>query len=333
MFRFAPITSGLYTTWRRLMNPDPPGSNATDWPAVVGSVRALAKVPEGVGPDVMHITAGVRGFASAFIYWYSRVISEAVPQYRTLIIKRINPFIRRIQLDGLNVEDATRRLVEDYESRNFVTAGGWALERLATEASTDAQKSPAEGIDLQRVDPRTGEYYLYVLKSGLVTRNSDIVNALKRHTRSAEKLLRQDKSSGRVLANYAILAGKTTSSFEDAVRRPSSSEFWGEILGVDEASGVALALAMAAEAGKLLRNDVEEHLSALRLVVGDYIAERDDANVVDWEFIAMRNMSTPENWQAEDRRRNKQALDRLAGSGYVVTKKTTDKSATRTKKT
>jgi hypothetical protein len=44
-------------------------------------------------------------------------------------------------------------------------------------------------------------------------------------------------------------------------------------------------------------------------------------------------MSTPENWQAEDRRRNKQALDRLAGSGYVVTKKTTDKSATRTKKT
>lgn len=309
------------------MSPGPPESSAADWAAVVSSVRTLAKLPEGSGPDDVHIIAGVRGFANAFIYWYSRVISEAVPLYRTLIIKRINPFIRRIQLDGLNVKDATRRLVEDYDSRNFVTAGGWALERLASDASVDAQKSAAKGIDLQRVDPLTGDHYLYVLKSGLVTRNSDIVDALKRNSRQAEKLLKQDKSGGSVHANWAVLAGKTTSSFEDGVRRPSSAEFWGEILGLDESSAVALALAMAAAAGQLLRNDVEEHLGALRLVVGDYIAERDDENVVDWEFIAMRNMSTPANWQAEDRKRNKRALDRLAATGYVVTKKTAKKSA------
>lgn len=327
MSRFARITSGLYTTWRRLVNPDPPGSNAANWAAVVGSVRAIANLPEGTGPDDVHIAAGVRGFTSAFNFWYSRVISEAVPQYRTLIIKRINPFIRRIQLDGLNVEKATRRLVEDYESRNFVTAGGWALERLASDASTVAQKSAARGIDLQRIDPQTGDHYLYVVKSGLVTRNSDIVNALKQHTRSAEKVLRQDKSSGGVHPTYAICAGKTTSSFEDGVRRPSSAEFWSEIFGMDESSAVAVALAMAAAAGKLLLSDVEEHLDALRLVVGDYVAKRDDENVVDWDFIAMRNMSTPENWQAEDRKRNKRALDRLAATGYVATKKTTKKSA------
>jgi hypothetical protein len=90
-------------------------------------------------------------------------------------------------------------------------------------------------------------------------------------------------------------------------------------LGLDELSGVKLALAMAAVAGQMLRNDVEEHLNALRLVVGDYISKRDDENTVDWEFIAMRNMQTPKNWQAEDRRRHKRALDRLASTGYVVT--------------
>ena len=303
------------------MSPDPPVGNAVDSAAIVQSVRTLADLPEGVGPDDIHIAAGVRGFASAFIYWYSRVISEAVPKYRTLIIKRINPFIRRIQLDGLNVEESARRLVEDYDSRNFVTAGGWALERLASDASPEAQKSAAEGIDLQRVDPVTGDQYLYVMKSGLVTRNSDIVKALKRNSRQAEKLLRQDKSTGRVHANWAVVAGKTQSSFEDGVRRPSSAEFWGEILGVDESDGVVLALAMTAVAGQLLRNDVEEHLRALRFVVRDYIADRNDDTVVDWEFIAKRNMQTPQNWQAEDRRRHKRAMEHLSDTGYVVTKK------------
>ena len=49
--------------------------------------------------------------------------------------------------------------------------------------SPDGQKSSAEGIDIQRLDSGTGEYHLYVLKSGLVTRNSAIMKALKRNAR------------------------------------------------------------------------------------------------------------------------------------------------------
>jgi hypothetical protein len=309
------------------MTSSPSASDADDWTAAVAAVRALANLPEGTGPDDIHVAAGVRGFASAFTYWYGRVISEAVPDYRNLIIKRINPFIRRIQLDGLNVKDSARRLVEDYDSRNFVTAGGWALERLASDASPDAQKSAAEGIDLQRFDPVTGNQHLYVLKSGLVTRNSDIVKALKLNSRRAEKLLRQDKSAGAIVANWVVLAGKTQSSFEDGVRRPSSAEFWGEVFGLNEADGVALALAMTAVAGQLLRNDLKEHLNALRLVVGDYIAKRDDDSSVDWEFIARRNMQTTQNWQSEDKERHKRAMDRLAVTGYTVAKKSRGSAA------
>ena len=83
---------------------------------------------------------------------------------------------------------------------------------------------------------------------------------------------------------------------------------------------------MSAVAGQLLRNDLEEHLDALRLVVGDYIAERDNDAVVDWEFIARRNMQTPQNWQTEDRTRHKRAMDRLAASGYLIAKKTAKNS-------
>jgi hypothetical protein len=271
-----------------------------------------------MGMDDLHVVAGVRGFAGAFNYWYTRVVREAVRDYRNLIIKRINPFIRKIQLDSLDPHEAARRLVEDWENRNFVTAGGWALEALASDASPDAQKSAAEGIDLQRFDPATGDHYLYVLKSGLVTRNSDIVKALKRNSRQAERLLRQGRSTGTIYANWAVLAGKTSSTFEDGVRRPSSAEFWGEMFGLDQDSAVALALAMAAAAGPLIRSDVEEHLRALQTLVADYIASREDNHEVDWEFIAKRNMQTPENWRTEDRARHKRALSRLAATGYTL---------------
>ena len=40
---------------------------------------------------------------------------EAVPKYRDLIIKRINPFIRRVQLDPFNTSETARRLIEDYK--------------------------------------------------------------------------------------------------------------------------------------------------------------------------------------------------------------------------
>lgn len=281
-------------------------------------MRALAPVTGESGPDDAHIAAGVRGFADAFDYWYTRVIREAVPAYRNLIIKRINPFVRRLQLDGLDATTAARRLVEDYDSRNFVTAGGWALEALASDASRDAQKSPAEGIDLQRFDPEANTYHLYVLKSGIVTRNSDIVSALKRNSRQAERLLRQGRSTGAVVANWAVVANKTSSTFEDGVRRPSSAEFWGEVLALDESEAVDLALAMAGVAGRLVLNDAERHLKALKILVADYVAERENAAVVDWEFVARRNMQTPDRWRSEDSERHARASQCLAATGYQL---------------
>jgi hypothetical protein len=308
-------------TWRRLLTQEQRPTIPLRSADIIAAVRELAGVPAGVGPDDANIVAGVRGFAEAFHYWYVRVIRNAVPDYRNLIIKRINPFIRRIQLDGLTTSEAAQRLVEDYDSRNYVTAGGWALEALASDGSPDAQKSAAEGIDLQRFDPLTGDHHLYVLKSGMVTRNSDIVKALKRNSRQAEKLLRQGRSTGAVHANWAVLAGKTSSTYEDGVKRPSSAEFWGEIFRLDEVQAVDLALAMAAVAGQMIKNDARGHLLALQLLVRDYIADRNEDHVVDWEFLARLTLQTPENWRAEDRARHVRALGQLTGIGYVIAPK------------
>jgi sugar phosphate isomerase/epimerase len=168
-------------------------------------------------------------------------------------------------LDGLGSTSSAERLVDDYARRNFVTAGGWALEELAIESSPSLQKSTAERIDAQRQDPTTSDYHLYVLKSGLVTRNSDIVNALKRHGRSAERLLRQGRATTNVHLNYVILQGKTESSFADGVARPASAEFWAEILGVAEDEAIEFALAMAAEAGRRVTSDASAHRNAMAL--------------------------------------------------------------------
>jgi hypothetical protein len=279
----------------------------------------LAGLASDEDPDDDHLYAGVREFTRAFDYWYGRVLREkSVRNFRQLIIARINPFVRRIELDGLDSQATAARLVEDYNSRNFVTAGGWALEAMAGAAGVDVQKSPAEGIDLQRFEPATGDYHLYVLKSGLVTRNSDIVKALKRNARQAERLLRQSHGTGAVHANWVVLAGKTRSTFEDGVHRPSSAEFWAAMLRLDERRAVDAALAMAAEAGQLVRRDASDHVEALKTLVATYIGQRDAPDQVDWEFIALRNMSEPAGWRAEDRQRHARAVETLAATGYVI---------------
>lgn len=264
----------------------------------------------------------MEAFVEAFDFWYIRVMREAVPDYRKLIVMRINPFVRRIECDGMNAVETARRLVEDYNSRNFVTAGGWAIEALAASGRPEVHKSGIAGIDIDRRDPASGEYHLYVLKSGLVTRNSDIIAALKRNARQAEKQLRQSRTTKSVRANYAIAAGKTTSSFEDGVWRPSSGEFWGEMLGLPEENAVDLALAIAAEAGGLVRSDAADHIEALKLLVADYIAERANPRSVDWEFIAKRNMQKAPSWRQEDKERHMQAMDKLEASGYVIAPRT-----------
>ena len=75
---------------------------------------------------------------------------------------------------------------------------------------------------------------------------------------------------------------------------------------------------MAAVAGPYIRNDAAEHLAALRLLVADYIAVRSDNEIVDWEFVALRNMGTPDKWKAEDKARHSRALEVLAASGYAL---------------
>lgn len=291
----------------------------TDVQALVDRVRATSGVAAGTGPTDGHILAGVRGFVKAFDYWYIRFLEEkAIPQYRTNIIARINPFIRRIDCDGLTARETAERIVDIYSERNFVTAGGWALEALARRASPDAQKSPAEGIDLQRYDSLTDSYHLYVIKSGPITRNSDIINALKQNAREAQSRLRQEHADGSVTANYAVAFGVLKTTDKDGVRRPSSAQFWSEILGdLVEDDAIEMVLAIVAEAATIMRHsEASSHLEALKLLVADYIARRDDDKVVDWEFIAKRNMCDRKEWKAEDAQRHERATKKLDDSGY-----------------
>lgn len=273
-------------------------------------------MPAGHGPDDESIVAGIRAFTESFEYWYVRVIREVVPKYRASIVARINPFVRRIELDDLDAVEAARVLVNDYTSRQFVTAGGWAIEALATSASPTAQKSATEGIDLQRHVKKTNDYHLYVVKSGTVTRNSDILAALKRNARQAEKILRQDRGTGAIIANYIVAAGKTSSTFADGIRRPASAEFWAEILDLPEEDAVDLALAMAKVAGDLIQSDAAVHEEALVTLISTYIADPDEPAAVDWEFLAERTMRKREAWKAQDKQRDRRAQAALVASGY-----------------
>ena len=89
--------------------------------AVVASVRSLSGVPAGgAGPDDARIFEAVEAFVEAFDFWYIRVMREAVPEYRKLIVMRINPFVRRIECDEM---DATQ------------TATGWSRTTIAATSS------------------------------------------------------------------------------------------------------------------------------------------------------------------------------------------------------
>lgn len=286
--------------------------------SLVARIRAAVGLAVHEAPDDAHLLDAVRGFIDAFEYWYIRVMQGAVPKYRALLIARINPFMRRIELDGLDADAAAQRLVLDYNSRNFVTAGGWAIEEMAVRMGHDAQKSSAEGIDIQRLDSSSGDYHLYVLKSGLVTRNSDIMKALKRNSRQAERLLLQGRGTGNVHAHYAIAAGRTRTTFEDGINRPSSEQFWADMTGLEPARASRLALEVAAEAGRLVRRDASVHLLALQHLIAHYIRTDDGTNAVDWEFLIRRNMSPKSNWAAEDGIRHARAKAGLVATGYAV---------------
>lgn len=213
--------------------------------ALVAQIRASCAVQPDEGPTDEDISNALDGFAGQFDYWFDRVIANAVKQYRKLIIARINPFVRGIEYQGFDAHRVASSLVRDYTNRNFVTAGGWAIERMAIALGSKNAKAAAAGIDLHKIDPKTGSQHLYVIKSGTVTRNSDILSALKRHAESARKLLVQGWSKVMVFANYAVAAGATSSTYHDNIYRPSSAQFWSEMTELDEDKAMRLAYSIS----------------------------------------------------------------------------------------
>jgi hypothetical protein len=125
-----------------------PSSETSD-DDIVRAIREAIGISDQRYPDAQ-IIAGVRGFAREFHYWYDRVLTRAVPKYRSLIVDRINPLVRGMEFDGMGAHEVSTRLVQDYARRNFVTAGGWALEQLAIAGSPTLTKSAAAGIDAEK---------------------------------------------------------------------------------------------------------------------------------------------------------------------------------------
>jgi hypothetical protein len=293
---------------------------------IIASVRSLSGVAaDAGGPTDADIVKAVKEVSNAFHYWYTRVIKEAVDKYRTLIVRRINPYIRRMQLEALSLDEVAKALVRDWEARNFVTAGGWALEALAIALVQGGRKSLVEGVDLERLEEN--DVHLYVLKSGTVTRNSDILKVLKIQFRRAEKLHYQNKSgTGRVVGNYVQMTGATNPTrVEDGIRRPSSAAFWSEITGLPPKNAVDLTLAIVAEVSRIQRPDTLVHLDALESVVREYIRDGDN---VDWDFIAHTNMTEDiGSWRQRDSERNARARAVLQAKGYEIFKKVPEKTA------
>jgi hypothetical protein len=215
-------------------------------------------------------------------------------------------------------------LVEIYSNRNFATAGGWAIEALAISISS-GRKSTAIGIDLE-MDDTAGNRRLYVLKSSPVTRNSDILASLKTNARQAEKLIRQSNSRTFVDAVYGVAFGIQNSTYEDGVRRPSSIELWKELTGLeDDDEAINIVLAIASEGYKeYAQESAERSLKKLRILVSAYIREpeatfmpcpRETRDNVDWDFLARRNMTPRNAWNAEDIERHNRALAALSNAG------------------
>ena len=293
---------------------------------IVANVRERSGLASAAGgPSDEQIVLGVRGFAREFRYWYNRVLDEAVPKYQKLIIDRINPMVRSMELQGLDSTTVAARLMADYAHRNYVTAGGWALEQLAIAASPRLRKSTATGIDAEWDEPGPPPVtHLYVIKSGTVTRNSDILKALKTHGQDAQKRLIQTNKKAIVRVYYIVTAGNRSTTYHDGVHRPSSAEFWAQTfdLEADEQQAIDLALAMAQEAGSLLQEISDDTARrVLETAVAAYIAKEEDSSAVDWEFLAKRNMIDDPEVKKQGAFRHDRARKAAAEVGYVWPKR------------
>jgi hypothetical protein len=72
-----------------------------------------------------------------------------------------------------------------------------------------------------------------------------------------------------------------------------------------------------------LRSDAEEILEGVLLQAANAYQEHKRAtpSVVDWEFIAQRNMQKAQVWRPEDKVRHAQAMSHLKASGYSIAPK------------
>lgn len=287
---------------------------------MVVQLRKTCAISPDEGPTDTDISNAIDNFAGQFDYWYDRVMAHAVPKYRDVVISRINPFVRGIEFQAMSPPEAADNLVRDYANRNFVTAGGWAIEAMAIALGGKNSKAAATGIDLHKIDPATGAQHLYVIKSGKVTRNSDILAALKRHAAQAQKLLIQGGSKVQVFANYAVAAGATESTYSDHVHRPSSARFWSEVTELDEDKAMMLAYEVSKAAANIIRREAQPHIEAMKLLVGSYIADPKDATRVDWAFLFDRSMKTKAVWKDEDAMRHQAGMTRLTATAYTLIK-------------
>lgn len=285
------------------------------------AIRSAAGLGASEGPSNDAIASAVAEFAGQFDYWFTRVIAQSVARYRPLIVGRINALIRPIEFDGLDADAVAARLVSDYVNRNFVTAGGWAIERMAIAIAdaTGGGKASSRGIDLERSDAKGR--HLYVIKSGKVTRNSDILSKLKQHARDAEKLIRQGGAKIAVFANYVVATGATSSTFEDGIHRPSSGEFWSEVTGLPEPKALALVAEIAKAAGLQVTRNTDAHIGAMVTLVRAYLSSEAEPAKVDWQFVFKLTMTKKEGWAAEDKVRHARALAALAATGYTMSAK------------
>jgi hypothetical protein len=285
---------------------------------VAAAIRARVGLADSEGPSVENIEAAVNVYVESFDFWYHQQWNTIRKNYVARLVRRINPFVRRGQLGDCTAQALADALIADWDSRNFVTAGGQALEAMAIAAGPNCQKAIAEGVDIQRSEPADPRVlHLYVVKSGAVTRNTDIVGSMKTNLRKAEKLALQNAGTKSVRLNYATCVGTPNSTLADGVHRPSSARFWSEILELDESRAIKLVWAITEEgARRISRPDLNRQ--ALRAQVEAYVATEDGKRMVDWEFLIKVVTLPLEQYKLEHRQRDLAAVK--AGEAVVTPK-------------
>lgn len=249
------------------------------------AIRTKAGLGPGEGPDAAQIKAAVELYVGQYDAWYGKQWQQILKLYHSRIIRRINPFVRRAQHGDCSARELAEAVVADWDSRNFVTAGGQALEALAIAIGPHCQKAIAEGVDIQRADPADpATFHLYTVKSGAVTRNTDIVSKMKTNLRKAAMLAKQNPAIKNVRLNYATCVGTVNSTDADGILRPSSARFWAEVTDLPEDKAVRLLTVITSEAARWIQWPVANR-EALMAKVAVYIDELPSTGRPDWEYL------------------------------------------------